>query len=154
LTNLESLDEFLAVNRRNYQLYESLLRGLPGVQLVPYDQRERCNYQYVVLEIDEDEAGISRDRLIELLTAREIRARRYFFPGCHRMEPYRSLVPQARYWLSETERLLRRIAVLPTGTSVGPTHIARICEIIRSALREAGHACRPDAERPVSSSLV
>src|ERR1017187_1820016 len=78
LTNLESVDEFLAINRRNYNAYREGLAGLPGIKLIDYDERERCNYQYMVVEVDEDIAGVKRDALIELLHSHNILARRYF----------------------------------------------------------------------------
>jgi dTDP-4-amino-4,6-dideoxygalactose transaminase len=58
-----------------------------------YDQAERNNFQYVILEIDRHAFGHDRDALHRHLQQRGILARRYFFPGCHRMEPYRTLYP-------------------------------------------------------------
>lgn len=136
LTSLESLDEFVAVNRRHYQQYRTALRELPGVQLLAYDENERANYQYVVLDIDESVTRISRDQLIELLWAENVMARRYFYPGCHRMEPYRSIYPEAGQTLPVTERLAERVLQLPTGTAVGPEQIATICQLIRLAVSE------------------
>src|ERR1700733_8994827 len=49
LTSLESVDEFVEVNRRNYDAYRRELDGIPGVSVMAYDERERANYQYVVL---------------------------------------------------------------------------------------------------------
>jgi len=88
LTSLESMDEFIAVNYRNYKQYQSELEGIPGIQLIKFDETERCNYQYIVLKIDEHIAGLSRDQFVEILHAENVLARRYFYPGCHRMEPY------------------------------------------------------------------
>ena len=90
LTNLESMDDFVSVNRRNYKQYEAELTGLEGVSLLTYDEDEKCNYQYVVLEIDEARTIVTRDELMEILHKENVLARRYFYPGCHRMEPYRS----------------------------------------------------------------
>ena len=67
VTNLESLDEFISVNRENYESYKRELRELPGVSLIEYDQREKCNYQYIVLEIDESITGVTRDQLVDIL---------------------------------------------------------------------------------------
>jgi dTDP-4-amino-4,6-dideoxygalactose transaminase len=136
LTGLESLDEFIDVNRRNYERYRQELEGVPGVSLLAYDEGERCNYQYVVLEIDEAGAGVTRDQLMEVLWAENVLARRYFYPGNHRMEPYRSYFPNAGLLLPETERLAGRVLVLPTGTAVGPDHIAELCGIIRMVVAE------------------
>jgi dTDP-4-amino-4,6-dideoxygalactose transaminase len=137
LTSLESMSEFMEVNRRNYELYRSRLRGLPGVTLLPYDESERCNYQYVVLEIDQHVTGLGRDLLQRILHGENVLARRYFYPGCHRMEPYRSSFPAARLTLPQTERLVQRVLALPTGTAIGPEQIGTICDLIRFSLARA-----------------
>lgn len=135
LSSLDSMDDFIAVNRENHSRYRAELQGIPGIRLMAYDEAERSNYQYVVLEIDEAEAGISRDRVLRLLHAENVVARRYFYPGCHRMEPYKSYYPHAGLLLSQTERLSERILSLPTGTAVGAGDIASICSLIRFAVR-------------------
>ncbi len=134
LTALDSLDEFIATNRRNYDIYRAQLTGIPGVSMIAYDERERNNYQYIVLEIDAEITGIHRDLLMHLLHAERVRARRYFYPGVHRMEPYRSLYPHAGLLLPETERLADRVLSLPTGTAVNETDIERIADLIRFAV--------------------
>jgi len=51
------------------------------VRMLAWDKTERGNFQYIVLEIDEQAAGISRDRLIGVLHAENVLARRYFYHG-------------------------------------------------------------------------
>lgn len=137
LTGLESLDEFIDVNKVNHRSYRQELANIPGVSLTMYDDAERSNYQYVVLEIDEQKSGIDRDRLVEILWSENVMARRYFYPGCHMMEPYRTLYPDAGNGLPETERLVTRVLSLPTGTGVGAVEIAGIASIIRVACAES-----------------
>jgi dTDP-4-amino-4,6-dideoxygalactose transaminase len=135
LTNLESVDEFIATNRRNYELYRSGLSDLNGISLIDYGDADRRNFQYIVLEIDEAGTGVNRDALAQILHAEKVLARRYFYPGCHRMEPYRSYFPHAGMLLPETEKLAQRVLLLPTGTAVNEETIDTICSIIRLALR-------------------
>lgn len=137
LTSLESMEEFIAINRRNYLCYRQNLAGLPGVSLVAYDKRERNNYQYVVARIDRAAAGISRDELVNVLHADNVIARRYFHPGCHRMEPYCSYFPNAGLLLPETERASEQMLSLPTGTAISEERIDEICAILRTAVTHA-----------------
>ena len=138
LTSFESLDEFIATNRHNYELYGELLGDLPGLELFPYDSSERCNYQYIVFEVDPRYCPLNRDELIAVLTAENVNARRYFWPGCHRMEPYVSYYPNAGLLLPETERVASRLMSLPTGTAVGSAEIHKIAQILRTAIEHAG----------------
>ncbi len=80
----------------------------------------------MVCEVDADAAGITRDDLVEALRAENVLARRYFHPGCHRMEPYRSQPPAGGWHLPATEHVAARVMVLPTGTAVAPEAIARV----------------------------
>jgi dTDP-4-amino-4,6-dideoxygalactose transaminase len=130
LTSLDSMSEFIEVNRRNYAAYQEGL-VIPGVELLRYDGKEHNNFQYVVVEVDAVRTGISRDYLVGVLRAENVFARRYFYPGCHRMEPYRSRLSHAHVTLPVTERLAERVLVLPTGTGVKVEEIRRICEIMR-----------------------
>ncbi|HEY6218381.1 MAG TPA: aminotransferase class I/II-fold pyridoxal phosphate-dependent enzyme [Pyrinomonadaceae bacterium] len=134
LTNLESLNDFILVNRQNYRQYAEELAGLNGMTLLPYDENESCNYQYVVLEMDPAQTIVTRDELIQILYRENVLARRYFYPGCHRTPPYNATAPS----LPETERICDRVLSLPTGTAVSQAEITTICEIIRIVVNNGG----------------
>jgi len=137
LTNLESLDEVVGHNRRNHLAYRERLAGISGVNLVAYDESDHFNYQYVVATVD-GKSALTRDELIEVLHAENVMARRYFYPGVHRMEPYCSYFPHANLLLPRTEELCAQVLVLPTGTAVSENEIAKVSSIIRVALENAG----------------
>jgi dTDP-4-amino-4,6-dideoxygalactose transaminase len=137
LTGLDALAGFMATNMENHAAYRRGLTQLPGISLIAYDPRMRNNHQYVVVEVEEREAGLSRDDLVRVLEAEGVLARRYFFPGAHAMEPYRSLQPKTKLWLPETERLCQRVMLLPTGTAVSRSEIDAVCGIIEGALSQA-----------------
>ncbi|MBI5100156.1 MAG: aminotransferase class I/II-fold pyridoxal phosphate-dependent enzyme [Nitrospirae bacterium] len=137
LTQLESIEEFIAVNNRSYKKYVRELSNVPGIKIITYEKTEKNNYQYIVLEIDESTTCISRDLLVEILHAENILARRYFYPGCHNMEPYSSYFPHARLLLPVTEDLSKRLLILPNGTSVDEQDINKICQIIRFVIANA-----------------
>lgn len=142
LTSLESCHEFIAANRRNYEQYRQELQGAGGVSLVAYDPAERSNYQYVVVEVDELEAQLSRDELLEVLWAENVLARRYFYPGCHRMEPYRSTRAAAETALAVTEAVARRVLSLPTGSALEASEVETISSIVRVAVANGPEVSR------------
>lgn len=134
LTSLESMDDFIRHNRENYLEYQRNLAEVPGICLRTYDGNERNNYQYIVIEIDERVTGICRDALVATLTADHVLARKYFWPGCHRMQPYRMLYPDSSLHLEQTESVSAGVIVLPTGTAVSQSDIGVICGILQSAV--------------------
>jgi dTDP-4-amino-4,6-dideoxygalactose transaminase len=112
-------------NRRNYDAYRVALAGIPGVRLLTYDEAEKNNYQYIVMEVD-PECAAGRDEIVAGLHAENVLARKYFWPGCHLMEPYRSLYPHAGLMLPNTQAVAERVVVLPTGSSLQEAD----CELI------------------------
>ena len=137
LTSLEAMEEIIAANRRNYVAYQEGLQGLPGISMKKYESSERRNYQYIVVEVDDSKATLNRDELVAVLHAEKVLARKYFWPGCHRMEPYRSYYPNAHLLLPQTERVAAQIMVLPTGQSVAVEDVEKVCTIIRTALSQS-----------------
>lgn len=130
LTNLDSLEQTIAVNRRNYEAYQAGLADLPGIRVLEYDAAERSNYQYVVVQVGDD-CPVRRDDLVEALQRENVLARRYFWPGCHRMQPYRDLFPNAGLVLPHTEQVASEVVVLPTGAAVTPADIEVIAGLVR-----------------------
>ena len=131
LTSLESIDEIIEINRRNYLAYREGLTGLPGIELIHYDPAERNNYQYVVVEVDPEVCPSDRDALVDHLHAHQVIARKYFWPGVHRMQPYRAEQPNARVLLPHTETMAERIIVLPTGQQMSCDDVHKVCTLIR-----------------------
>ncbi len=134
LTSFESLDEWLAINRRNMEAWRRVLEPIPGVTLNTWDEDDEHNHQYVVCEVDADQAGLERDDLVAALRAENLLARRYFYPGCHRMPPYRFDPPDGGWHLPATERVCDRVMVLPTGTAVTVEDIERAGDLMRDIL--------------------
>lgn len=141
LCSLEALEEFTDCNRRNYQAYRENLAGVPGLGLRTYDEREANNFQYIVIEVDADEAGISRDQLVDILHKENVRARRYFYPGCHRMEPYKSYYPNSGLLLPETEKVTESVMSLPTGTAITSDQIEKICQVVEFIIENSSEIC-------------
>ena len=136
LVNLESTDDIMRSNFENFTRYCRNLEGLPGVNLMYFDESQRNNFQYVVLELGE-EFPVSRDELIDALHAENVRARRYFWPGAHRMKPYDELYPEADALLPHTRVVAERVVVLPTGPTLSSDAVDVVSTIIRILAGEA-----------------
>ena len=133
LVNLDAIDSVIEANRNNHHTYRQQLAGLPGIRLLAFDETERNNYQYVVMEVG-TECTVSRDRIIEALHAENILARKYFWPGCHNMKPYRELYPNAGLVLPNTQRVAERVVVLPTGTTMRNEMVETVVAVIRTVV--------------------
>lgn len=133
LVNLDYIETVIEANRRNWLAYRDAMAGLPGLRLMPYDEAERNNFQYVILEVDPG-CRATRDELVDELHRHNVLARKYFWPGCHRMKPYRDLQPHAGLMLRNTEAVAARVIVMPTGTTLSAQQIRAFASIVRSLL--------------------
>jgi dTDP-4-amino-4,6-dideoxygalactose transaminase len=131
LVNLNALPDFIAANRRNHEAYAAAFADIEGVRLLRYDEADDPNYQYVVIEVDPTFPA-SRDHIVEALQAENILARKYFWPGCHRMQPYRDLYPHAGLLLPNSETVANRVVVLPSGPSLPENAITTVASVLRT----------------------
>lgn len=129
LSSLESYPSFVQHNRSLYECYRKQIAAIPGLSVVAHAEHEKRNFHYIVVELAED-AGISRDVLVKILEAENVLARRYFYPGCHKMEPYRSYYPNAGLLLPVTEQLTEKLICLPNGTATSEEIANKISELL------------------------
>ena len=151
LTSLEALDQIIDTNRRHYETYRRELADCSGLSVIEYDPSERSNYQYVIVEVHPS-AALSRDELRDVLWSENVFARRYFYPGCHRIEPYVSRLDSVS--LGNTDSLCERVLSLPTGTAVTESDVRLVCDIMRTALGAAEGVRRSLSRRTLATSLT
>lgn len=131
LINLGGFDEVVAMNRLNHAAYCEALAGLPGISVLAYNPTERNSHHYVVIEVGAA-CPMPRDRIIEALHAENILARKYFWPGCHMMKPYRDLYPHAGSLLEYTQAVAERVIVLPNGMVLPDAAIAVVAGVVHT----------------------
>jgi dTDP-4-amino-4,6-dideoxygalactose transaminase len=134
LTGFDAIEDFIERNRTNFEAYRQQLEPLNGLSVLQPPVGERSNYHYVVIVVDPEQVGLTRDELVRVLEKENVLARRYFYPGAHLMEPYRSGQPMAGLVLPVTNELSSTVMTLPTGQAVDAEAIGRIGEILRMAL--------------------
>ena len=145
ITSMESADDFLAINRNSLVQYRDRLASISGIKFKDELIDDDSNCHYCVVEVDESEFGMSRDRLLEVLWLENVLARKYFSPGCHRIPVFSS---QPAPSLPMTELLCDRIMQLPTGSAVTFEQIDIVCDLLQSISKQSGeiesHMKRPE----------
>lgn len=132
LSSLQNLDAVIAHNQRNHLAYRQQLADIEGIKIQLHDPNESHNYHYVVVAVDGSGDRVDRDSLVKILQQENVFARRYFYPGCHRMEPYRSYYPHAGLLLPRTEKACDEVMTLPNGTAIDTDEIEQVCQLIRT----------------------
>jgi dTDP-4-amino-4,6-dideoxygalactose transaminase len=130
LTNLESMSKFVDVNRKNYEYAKRIFSNSNRVKLLEFNESNSPNYQYLVVELTSADAHNDRERLISELHRNGYIVRRYFWPSCHKMEPYRDDLSHTPIFLKNTELVADRVMVLPTGKQIKKHNLDEIAGIL------------------------
>jgi dTDP-4-amino-4,6-dideoxyglucose len=130
LLSLIQFPRNLKENRRKYLEYKKQLNAIPGMSLLDLEgEHSENNYQYIVVDFEEEEFGLSREDLIKLLRAENVICRRHFWPGLHKAYPYLNQSSMEQNF-DGTDYLAARIFQLPLSQSMQDEDIMHICSLI------------------------
>ncbi len=143
LASLPALEERRAKLAAVYDKYVETLAAVPGLHV--HDLKQNwTNHRYFAVFIEPD-FGLDRDSVNTALWRENILARRYFFPGCHRMPYYAA--KRKPPLLPHCDELLGKILCLPTsfdsvdwlkGAARTAQALAAIQENAKAIARELG----------------
>lgn len=137
LLNLADFENNRQHNEDIYRTYAKNLSGVHGVRLVEPTGVSRSNYQYIVVQIDKEQFGMTRDQLQKALLAENVNARRYFYPGVHQTIEFEAIFSAQQHPLTVTEQLCESCMQLPVGANVNDQIVQKICELIRRIQQQA-----------------
>ncbi|MFD2655559.1 DegT/DnrJ/EryC1/StrS family aminotransferase [Gracilibacillus thailandensis] len=131
LGNLRVLEEERTNRERIRQSYVDEISKIPGIRIITNRKNRESSYQYFVIEINEDEFGISRDELYYGLKSYNIFARRYFYPLCSEFPWYRNLDSAKRGNLPIAWEKVNQVLTLPFYGDLENEKIKIICDAIK-----------------------
>ncbi len=95
LLNLRQVDDAIARRKEIVNRYRNSLRNVSGIRYFDDIEGIRHNYCYFPIYVDEEEFGMSRDTLYNIMREKGILGRRYFYPLISDFPIY-SHLPSAR----------------------------------------------------------
>jgi aminotransferase in exopolysaccharide biosynthesis len=126
LAQLEQLEGFVEIKRRNYDCYRRLIEDVGGLSLLPFKDGIRSNRWFYSLVIG-DGYRFSRNQLIRRLAGANIQARP-IWELMHRL-PYNAGCEA--YKIERAEHFLRHIVNLPCSTNLTSDDIERVVSNLR-----------------------
>lgn len=123
LAQLEQVDEFIAIRRRNAAHYMARLREVSGITLPPQAPWAE-NVYWMFAPLIEPEFGLDRDTVMGKLREKGIESRPFFYP-IHTMPMYNT-----GQSLPVAESLSARGINLPSGTNLTEEQIDYICQAL------------------------
>ncbi len=131
LLQLKYVDGEIDKREKVWNLYDSLLDGVPGITRPARVPRVRANYSYYPVLVDGEAFGTDRDGLYQRLKEDKIFARRYFYPLISEFPTYRGLPSADRANLPNAHRVADRVLCLPIFADLSPEAVQLIVGIIR-----------------------
>ena len=132
LLSLEIVEEEIANRKKAAQTYFELLKSVKGIKVFDNFDDYKYNYAYFPVLIDEDEFGVSREKVYDELKKNNIYARRYFYPLISNMPTYRSLPSAAKENLSVANKIGEQVLCLSIYGALKNFELKEIDRIIKS----------------------
>lgn len=129
VAQMEKIDDFVNIRRRNACLYNSMLKNAEGVTLPPEAEWAK-NVYWMYSILVENSFGVSRDKLMRYLEENGIETRPFFYP-IHRQPVYSMEHEAEKYPVSE--QLSQKGINLPSGNTSEKEQIEYVTDCILSA---------------------
>jgi len=129
VSQIDELEKFIEVKKKNYELYQKRLAGTSGISLLPFSPDIRPNYWFYSLLIDKAKYGCDRDELMKKLLDANIQCRPVW-KLTHEQKPYVSALSVDVVKAKEYEKTILNI---PCSTNLKSEQIERICDIMNKA---------------------
>ena len=129
LAQLERINEFVEMRRRNAKLYNQFLADIDGIKLPPEkDWAKNVYWMYSILI--EPEFGVNRDQLITMLRDKQVETRPFFIPMDKQPVLHNlGLVTGDSYPVAAD--LSEKGMYLPSGSGLTSEEIRYVCDAIK-----------------------
>jgi perosamine synthetase len=130
---LESLNNYVEIKRRNFGAYQEMLLGIPGLKLLEEPRYGHSNYWYYTLVVDSKRYGLSNLELRAKLQQAQIDSKPLWTLN-HHQKPYKKC--QA-YKIEKANSYYDRCLNLPCSVNLSVQDISKITGVIRDSYGKA-----------------
>jgi dTDP-4-amino-4,6-dideoxygalactose transaminase len=127
LKNLSNVEKCLQTRRDLIVLYQGLLKNIDGISFQEVLPGNKSSGNYMVIFVDEQRFGMSRDKLCGALKAENIETKKYFYPAVHLQEAYRAFREAYEGKLPVTEKASGTGLALPLYGHMEPVTVEKVC---------------------------
>lgn len=132
VSQLEQLEDFIEVKRRNYKQYEKLIKDIKGLRLMKFNENTRSNYWFYSIYV-EDTFPVTRDELLVKLNNKGIMTRP-LWRLIHKQKPY---IENQNYKIDMAYDFEKRIINIPCSSNLTQSDLFYVIDVIR----EIEHEC-------------
>jgi perosamine synthetase len=130
VAQLESLEEFIKIKIKNYELYKSKIDSIEGLSLLKFNGNARNNHWFYSIYLDNN--SIERDELLKYLLKNQIQTRP-IWKLIHTQKPY---IHNQAYKVEKAIKYYNKILNIPCSTNLKEESIEYIVNILLRHLEE------------------
>ena len=127
VSQIDELEEFVNIKKKNYERYANLLDGIKGITLMPFREGIRPNYWFYSIYVNKSDYGLSRDELMNKLITNKIQCRPVWKP-VNDQKPY---VSAMSIDVVKARECAANILNLPCSVDLEAEQVKYVCDIIR-----------------------
>ena len=128
VAQLEMLEEYCAIKKRNYESYEAAVRDIPGLSVAGVPIYCRSNYWFYNLQIDKGVYGRDRDTLLADLSGGGIQTRPVW-DLVHLQKPYKGF---QSYEVDKAHELWEKTLSLPCSVDLTEEQVAEVVAALQA----------------------
>ena len=137
LLSFKKADTYLDKLSNLHKIYKQGLSKIQGIKMQVINSQCSPNRQYMPVEINENEFGLTRDELHLVLKADNLITRKYFYPSADQYECYKNKPFTNNINLINVKAVTKRIMCLPMFASMNPEDSRKICGLIGSVQKHS-----------------
>ncbi len=126
VAQLEQLESFIEVKKRNYEIYRKEIEKVKGVSLLSFKQNIRPNYWFYSLYLDC--FSLERDNLIQWFTDNHIQTRPVW-GLIHQQQPYQS---NLAYRIEKALNYQKNIVNIPCSSNLSEEDVLSVVECLKA----------------------
>lgn len=131
---LPKIEAEIEKRREITKQYCQLLGNVRGITISKDIEGVKHNYPYLVIRIDEDKYGLSRDEVFEKLKEYNVISRKYFYPLCSNYQCYKDMPSASAARLPIANKIAETVLSLPLHGRMEADDVEKICDIIKGIM--------------------
>lgn len=126
LAQLEQLEDFIEIKKRNYDFYKNEIKEIPGLRILDFKDSIRPNYWFYALYV-EQEYALNRDQIIQYLSSKKIQAR----PIWGLISDQRPYQGSKTYKIDKAKQYLDKVVNIPCSSNLSREDAGYVIECLK-----------------------
>jgi len=127
---LKKVEEERKKRKKIRKMYQNKLEDFDGITFIHESKNIKSSQQYLVIKINKEKFGLSRDEVYKKLKEYNVYTRKYFYPLCSNISIYNSLSSAKKEKLPIANKVVNQVLALPFYGDLEISVVKKICKLI------------------------